>query len=107
MNREDILNKSRKENLWGDELDHEIHRQNERKTHRIEGAVLLVILLTNWILDGPQQITQIFWIIFCCNNASINMLNGYTDKKPWVFVFGALFVLPCIVCFYRFVTGLL
>ena len=107
MTREEILAKSRKEYMFEDDLHREIARKNQRKADIGEGFLLLILVLTNHFLGGPKQVTQIFWMLLWYNNASINMINGYTDKKPWVFAFGALFLIPLGVCLCRFITGLL
>ena len=107
MTREEILAKSRKDYEWEDDLHRETVRKNQRIADIGEGLLLIILVLVNHFLGGPRQVTQIFWMLLWYNNASINMINGYTDKKPVVFTFGALFLIPLGICFYRFVIGLL
>lgn len=107
MTRDEILAKSRKDYEREDDLHKEIARKNQRKADIGEGFLLLLLVLTNHSLGGPKQVSQIFWMLLWYKNASINMINGYTDKTPGVFGFGALFLIPLGICFCRFVTGLL
>lgn len=107
MTREEILAKSRKDYEWEDDLHKEIARKNQRNADIGEGFLLLLLVLTNHLLGGPEQVSQIFWMLLWYNNASINMINGHTDKQPVVFTIGALFLIPLGICFYRFVAGLL
>ncbi|MCD8356734.1 MAG: DUF6442 family protein [Clostridia bacterium] len=103
MNKEDILAKAKKENIYGDE------REKKIRVHRdafscwgtiILGIIIMAIKLVR--VESPADIIALFF----CGAATASLYEAIqTRKKVHIIVTIVLFVLT-IYYFYKFCTGI-
>ena len=56
MTKEEILEKSRKDNASGDEREKEIHRDASSNSHIIGLLLCILVRIVNHFYDGPQSV---------------------------------------------------
>lgn len=104
MNKEEILEKSRKENLKGDERTKAIEKDaNQNAFLAIEGinAILIIVLFFQKLLTGEAFADyQVFLLAFLIGFVGrFATKYSYTKEKEWLFglVCGILGSLACLI----------
>ncbi len=103
MNKEEILAKSVKENIYGDE------REKKMRTHRdafsVWGVIIIGIIIMIIKLSQSESPADIISILFCVSATSTLYEAINTKKKIHIIMTVVLFSLT-IYYFYKFCVGL-
>lgn len=102
MNREEILAKSKAENVYGDEYEKKI------RTHRDAffgwGTTIICIVIMIIKLYRTESPADIISILFC-SSATAFMYEAVHTKKKYLFVVAIVLYLAAIYFFYKFCVG--
>lgn len=102
MNKEEILARSKKENIYGDEREKEI--RTKRDAFSIWGLIILGIIIMTIKLFRTESPADIISILFCSSGLGFTY-EGYKFKKKWTVICGIVLMLLAVYYFYRFCTG--
>lgn len=103
MNKEEILKKSKKENINGDEREKGIRTKRDAFSlggFIVLGVIIMVIKLVR--VESPADIISLF---FCTSGLGFTY-EGIKLKSKWNIICGIILLLLACYCFYRFCAGL-
>lgn len=103
MNRDEILEKSRKENTYGDELEKEI--RIKRDSFGVWGVIVLGIAFLYLKLSNGLQASDII-ALFSCYSGLAFVYEGIRLKRGWEIALGAALLLLALYSFWQFCAGL-
>lgn len=103
MNREEILSKSKKENIYGDEREKTIRRN--RDAFSGWGVVILGIVIMMIKTVQGQSAADIISLLFCMSGMAFAYEGGKLRNKVEI-VAGIVLLLCAVYFFYRFCAGL-
>lgn len=104
MNKEEILSKSKKENIYGDEREKRI-RMN-RDVFSAWGVIVLGIIMMIMKLFRGHSPADIISLFFCMSGMGF-IYEGVKLKKRVQIAAGIVFLLLAAYYFYKFCKGLL
>lgn len=104
MNREKILEKSREENVRGDEYERQV--RIERDAFSGWGLIVLGIIITICKLSHNQSPTDIISLMFCSSGLSFTY-EGVKLKNKWSLLSGMILLIVAAYFFYQFCVGLM
>lgn len=103
MNKEDVLAKSKKENIYGDEREREV--RTKRDAFAGWGfTVLGIIIMIIKIFHGDSA-SDIISILFCTSGLAFTY-EGMKLQKKWTAICGIVLLLFSTYYFYRFCVGI-
>lgn len=103
MNKEDVLAKSKKENIYGDEREREV--RTKRDAFAGWGfTVLGIIIMIIKIFHGDSA-SDIISILFCTSGLAFTY-EGMKLQKKWTAICGIVLLLFSAYYFYRFCVGI-
>ena len=103
MNKNEILAKSRKENLNGDEREKNIRLC--RDAFSVWGLLILgfiIMIMKVWQGQSPADIVSLF---FCVSGIGF-AYEGIRVKSKWHTAAGIVLILSAVYFFYKFYMGL-
>lgn len=103
MNKEDILNKSKKENVYGDEREKEIRiKRDAFSLWGLIGLGFIIMVLKLYRAESPSDIISIFF----CTSGLAFAYEGFKLKHKWPAICGMILLLASAYFFYKFCMGL-
>ncbi len=103
MNREEILAKSKKENIYGDEREKEV--RTKRDAFSLWGLIVLGLIITGIKLFRVESPADILSILFCTSGMGF-VYEGVKLKKKWGTISGIVLLLLSVYYFYKFCMGI-
>lgn len=103
MKKEEILARSKKENINGDEREKNV--RTKRDAFSLWGFIVLGIVIMIIKLFHTKSPADIISIMFCTSGLGFTY-EGIKLKKKWTAIIGVLFLLLGVYYFYRFCMGL-
>lgn len=102
MKKEEILAKSKKENIYGDEREKEV--RTKRDAFSVWGLVILGIILMIIKLLRTEFPADIISLLFCSSGLGFTY-EGIKLKKKWTLICGIVLMLLAVYYFYKFCVG--
>ena len=102
MNREEILARSKKENVYGDEREREA--RIKRDAFSLWGLIVLGVIIMAIKLVRTESPADIISILFCTAGMGF-AYEGVKLKNKWTAAAGIVFLLLSVYFFYRFCVG--
>lgn len=103
MNKEEILARSKKENIYGDERERAV--RTKRDAFSLWGLIVFGIVIMVIKLTRTESPADIIAILFSTSGLGF-AYEGIKLKKKWTMVSGLVFLLLAGYYFYRFCVGL-
>lgn len=103
MNKEEILAKSKKENILGDEYEKEVRLK--RDAFSLWGLTVLGVIIMIIKLIRVQSPSDILSLMMCTSGLAF-VYEGIKLKNKWSLIFGIVFLLLAGYFLYRFCVGL-
>ena len=103
MNKEEILARSKKENIYGDEREKSV--RTKRDAFSLWGLTVLGIIIMFIKLFCMESPADIISILFCTSGLGFTY-EGIKLKKKWSIICGIVFLLLAVYFFYKFCMGL-
>lgn len=103
MNKEEILKKSREENIYGDERDKTIRVR--RDAFSVWGMIILGIIIMIVKLCRTQSPADIISLMFC-TSATASLYEALKTRKKLHIIFTVILYVLALYYFYRFCAGL-
>lgn len=103
MNKEEILARSKKENIYGDEREKEV--RIKRDAFSLWGLVVLGLIIMIIKLSRVQSPADIISLMFCTSGLGFTY-EGVKLKKNWSIIIGGILLLCAVYFFYKFCVGL-
>lgn len=103
MNKEEILSKSKKENIYGDEREKDV--RVKRDAFSMWGLIILGIIIMIIKLFHTKSPADIISLLFCTSGLGFTY-EGIKLKKKCITIIGILLLLSAMYYFYRFCMGL-
>lgn len=103
MNRDEILAKSKQENVYGDEREKEI--RVKRDAFCVWGLIVPGIVIMAVKLRHTESPADIIALLFCTSGLGF-AYEGVKMKKRWQLIGGIVFLLLAAYFFYRFCANL-
>lgn len=103
MNKEEILARSKKENIYGDEREKEV--RTKRDAFSLWGLTVLGITIMIIKLFSTESPSDVISILFCTSGLGFTY-EGIQLKKKWATICGIVLILLAVYYFYRFCVGL-
>lgn len=102
MNKEEILAKSKKDNIYGDEREKEV--RTKRDAFSLWGLIVLGFIIMAIKLFRTESPADIISILFCTSGLGF-VYEGFKLKNKWVAISGIVFLLLSVYFFYKFCVG--
>ncbi len=102
MNKEEILSKSKKENIYGDEYERIV--RTRRDAFSVWGFLILGIAIMTIKLFRTQSPADIICMMFCTSGLGF-AYEGIHLKKKWQIIAGSVLLLCAAYFFYKFCKG--
>lgn len=103
MNKEEVLLRSRKENIYGDEYEKNV--RIKRDAFSVWGFLIIGVLIMIIKLFRVESPADIISIMFCTSGLGF-VYEGIKLKKKWSIISGGVLLLCAIYFFYKFCAGL-
>lgn len=103
MNKNEILSKSRKENVYGDEREKEVRVKRDAISQW--GLIVLGIIIMVIKLMQMQSPADIISILFCTSGIGF-IYEGMKLSKKYTVACGIVLLSASIYFFYKFCAGL-
>lgn len=103
MNKEEILARSKKENIYGDEREKEVRIKRDAFSNW--GLIILGIIIMIIKLFRTESPADIIAILFCSSGLGF-IYEGFKLKKKLGLICGIVLMLLSVYYFYRFCAGL-
>lgn len=103
MNKEEILSKSKKENLNGDEREKAV--RTSRDAFSVWGFIILGFVIIIMKITQGQSPADIISLFFCVSGIGFTY-EGIQEKNKWHIVSGVVLLLFTAYFFYKFYKGL-
>jgi hypothetical protein len=103
MNKEEILAKSKKENILGDEREKEVRIR--RDAFSFWGLIFLGIIIMLIKLIRVQSPADIISLMFCTSGLGF-IYEGVKLKSKWNTILGIIFLILAGYFLYKFCVGL-
>ncbi|NBK97017.1 MAG: hypothetical protein EOM50_03160 [Erysipelotrichia bacterium] len=103
MNKEEILAKSKKENILGDEREKEVRIR--RDAFSLWGLIILGCIIMIIKLVRVQSPADIISLLACTSGLAF-VYEGIKLKKKFTLFCGGILLVFSAYCFYKFCVGL-
>lgn len=103
MNKDEILARSKKENIYGDEREKEV--RIKRDAFSLWGLVILGSIIMVMKLICSESSADIISILFCTSGLAFTY-EGVKLKRKWTAVSGVVLLLASIYFFCKFCMGI-
>lgn len=103
MNKEEILAKSKKDNVYGDEREKQV--RIKRDAFSLWGTIALGAVIMVIKLYRSESPSDIISILFCTSGLAF-LYEGLKLKNKWSVIAGGIFLVLTCYYFYRFCVGL-
>ena len=107
MTREEILEKSRKENTVADEREQYILNKANNLGGFVSIIVALCMMMINTIADGPEVVNVAIWSIYWVRFSVVYGYQAFLLKKKTYWFFAAIFFLTAVFAILGFLKATL
>ena len=103
MNKEDILARSKRDNVYGDERELQI--RTKRDAFSLWGLIILGVIIMIIKLFRMESPADIIALLFCTSGLGF-VYVGVRLKHKWSMIVGIVLLLAAVYFFYKFCAGL-
>ena len=103
MNKEDILARSKRDNVYGDERELQI--RTKRDAFSLWGLIILGVIIMIIKLFRMESPADIIALLFCTSGLGF-VYEGVRLKHKWSMIVGIVLLLAAVYFFYKFYAGL-
>ena len=105
MNKDQVLEKSRKENKVQDEMERDVYAQAGKLAAKIGGLVCGILLLLESFLSDSVNFGH--WVVYCSIYGTMWIFVAVKLKKKSDYIFGGVMLLCGIVFFITYLRAMI